>query len=241
MDASELAGRLTATIREGAGAEAVALLSLEPHSEVAASAMSAAVNALYRQHRDVGNMIVAAHLGASWCLGQAALQGQSEAVTALKRRARAMCFNAAANCWPGWGDEDVTIDDGDVAAAMGLAGLCQALAEELGLGPEAQGTSHWLIGALELARGDIAAARRAFAEAERNYAVLGDDAPQTLMVRSYDALAAKRATAGSDEAARALEAALDLLDGVGTDQARFFAEQVRKAEQVFEAHSRVSR
>ena len=78
----------------------------------------------------------------------------------------------------------MTVDGGDLACRP--PGLCQALAEELGLGPEAQGTSHWLIGALELARGDIAAARRAFAEAERNYAVLGDDAPQTLMVRSYD-------------------------------------------------------
>lgn len=192
--------------------------------------MSAAANALYREHRDVANMILAAHIGASWCLGQAALQSEPEIATALKRRARAICFNAAANCWPGWDDEGVTIDDGHVAAGRGLAGLCLGLAEELGLGPEAQGTSHWLVGALELALGDVEAARSAFAEAEQCYASLGDDAPQTVMARGYDALAAKDGAA--------LNEAMERLHALGTDDAQFFAEQIRKAEQVFGATSR---
>lgn len=230
MDSSELAEKLTAAIRKGAAADAVVLLSLEPDSAAGASAMSAAVTALYRDHRDVANMVLAAHVGATWCLGQAALQVEAGAATELMRRARAMCFNAAANCWPGWADEGAEIDDADVAAGLGLAAMCRALSQELALGPEAQGTSHWLVGALELARGDTVAARAAFAEAARAYAALGAQAPQTAMVRGYDALAAKDGVA--------LNEALERLHGLGTDEARFFAEQIRKAGQVFDARSR---
>ena len=227
MDAKDLSEKLVAKFRAGAGADAIALMSLADPA-VAAAAISAAVNALYKAHRDVGNMVLAAHVGASWCLGQAALQAEPEAATELKRRARAICFNAAANCWPGWGDEGVVIDDAHIAAGRALASLCRELAQELGLGAEAQGTSHWLVGALELALGDVAAARAAFAAADRSYAALGEDAPQTLMIRAYDALAM------SDSGGPELSDALERLDALGTEDGTFFASQIRKAEQVFE-------
>jgi hypothetical protein len=217
-------------MRDGRAADAIVIMSQERDPDVAAMAMSAAVNALYRSGRDFGNMVLAAHLGAAWCLGQASLHPEPEAATTLKRRARAICFNAAANCWPGWGDEGVAIDDGNVAAGRTLAGLCSELAKDLGLGPEVQGTSRWLIGALELALDHVAEARTAFAEAERDYAALGEDAPQTLMIRAYDALAVK-----PDGAGRALVSALEQLDALGTEDGQFFASQVRKAEQVLKA------
>jgi hypothetical protein len=178
-------------------------------------------------------MVLAAHVGASWCLGQAALQADAGAATELKRRARAMCFNAAANCWPGWGDEGVIIDDGHVAAGLGLAAMCRALSEELDLRPEAQGTSRWLVGALELARGDVAAAQSAFADAEQAYAAMDEGSAQILMVRGYDALAAK------DDAS--LEEALERLRALGTEDGNFFADQIAKARQVFEGRPRAGR
>jgi len=237
MDESEVAQKLAAMMHEGAAADTLVLIALQPDPAVAASAISAAVNLLYRSHRDVPNMVAAAHLGVAWCLGQASLQSDPEIAAILKKRARAMSFNAATNCWPGWGDEGVTIEDGEVEAARSLAGTCLALAHELDLGPKGVGTAHWLVGALELALGRIGAARAAFKEAQRSYGALGEEAPQTIMARGYDALAAKRGNESSDETAATLEEAWERLRALGTEDGQFFADQIARAEQVLNART----
>jgi len=236
MDAGEIAQKLTVMLHEGAAADALVLIALQPDPAVAASAISAAVNTLYKSHRDVSNMIVAAHLGVAWCLGQASLQPDPEVAATLKKRAHAMSFNAAANCWPGWGDDGVTIEDGEVEAARSLAGTCIALAHDLDLGPKGLGTAHWLIGALELALCRVVAARAAFEKAHRSYEALGDEAPQRLMAKGYDALAAKFGETSAKTVA-ALKKALDRLHGLGTEDGQFFAEQIARAERILSARS----
>jgi hypothetical protein len=180
-------------------------------------------------------MLVAAHLGVAWCLGQASLSLDPEVAATLKKRAHAMSFNAAANSWPGWGDEGVAIEDGEVEAARSLAGTCLVLAHDLDLGPKGLGTAHWLIGALALALGRDVPARAAFQEAQRSYTALGDEAPQLLMAQAYDALAAKFSDENSDEIAAALEEALERLHALGSEDGRFFADQITRAEQVLNA------
>jgi len=234
MDLGDLAEKLSAMIRENASADAMALIAAQSDPVATASAISAAVNALYSSHRDVGRMVVAAYFGVAWCLGQASLQLDPEVAASLKRRARAMSFNAAANCWPGWGDQGVTIEDGHVAAGLALAGMCRSLGQDLDLGPKEQGTANWLVGALELALGRIAAARAAFDDAQGSYAALGEEAPQTLMVQAYDALAA---TYGGEDNGQALNQALERLRALGTKDGDFFADQVEKARQELGAGS----
>ncbi len=232
MDTSELAQSLADTMREGSAAEALLLIALQSDLGASASAISSAVNTLYKSYRDVGSMLVVAHLGVTWCLGQAALRSDPEVATALRRRAHAMSFNSAANCWPGWGDEGVVIDDGHVKSARSLAGICLALAQQLELGPKGIGTAHWLIGALELALGHWACARAAFDEAQRSYAALGEAAPQRLMAQGYDALAAYCGDQSSDETASALKDLLERLSALGTEDGQFFADQIERADRV---------
>jgi hypothetical protein len=218
----------------GRTAEALALVAALQDAEVAASAVSAAVISLYRSQRDVANMVLAALSGSAWCLGQASLQSDAEVATRLKGRARAITFNAAANCWPGWDDEGVTIEDWHIAAGLSLAGLCLMLSRDLGLGAKAEGTAQWLVGALELALGDVASARATFAEAEQSNAALGDEAPQRLMAQGYHALADKCAAPDSHECARALQQALERLRAAGPEHGQFFADQIETAQRVFE-------
>jgi hypothetical protein len=232
VDADDIAGKLAAMMHEGAVADALVLIALQADPAVAASAISSAVKTLYRSHRDVSNMVVAAYLGVAWCLGQASLQSDPEVAANLKRRAHAMSFNAAANCWPGWDDEGVTIEDAEVKAARSLAGTCLALAHDLDLGPKGLGTAHWVIGALELALGRFSAARAAFQDAQRSYAALGEEAPQKLMAQGYDALAAKLGNVSSDECSAALKEALERLHSLGTEGGQFFADQIARAERV---------
>ena len=223
--------------REGGMGDAVVLIAAQSDPASTASAISAAINALYRLHHDISNMIAAAHLGVAWCLGQASLQLDPELAATLRRSARTMSFNAAANCWPGWDDEGVTIDQLQVEAALSLAGLCRELALDLELGPKAEGTAHWLIGALELALGRFTAARAGFQEAERSYSALSKEAPQKLMAKAYDALAAKYESPKSNAAIGALSDALESLRASAKDEAQFFAEQITTAERVFDARS----
>lgn len=234
--AGDLAQELAATIREGSAGDALVLISLQPDPAAAASAISTAVNMLYKSHRDVKSMIVAAHLGISWCLGRASIISDRTVAATLMKRAHSMSFNAAANCWPGWADEGVTIEDGYVEAAGSLAGLCLALAQDLELGPKGLGTAHWLIGALDLALGRFVTARASFQEARRSYSKLGEEAPQTLMAQGYDALAAN-CSDSSDETVSALKAAVKRLRALGTEDGQFFADQIERAGQVLNARS----
>jgi hypothetical protein len=177
-------------------------------------------------------MVLLAHVAASWCLGQARLQSDVEIATSLKRRAHAMCFNAAANCWPGWGHEGVTLRASDVAAGRVLAGLCLMLSQDLAIAPKAEGKAHWLVGAMELALGHFAEARAAFSKAEQSFASLPDNSEQVLMVQGYDALAQRLENPRSGEGKRALTARLDALKALGTEDGAFFAAQIARADEV---------
>jgi hypothetical protein len=67
--------------------------------------------------------------------------------------AQAFMFNAAADCWPGW--QVAENDAGDISetlnAGLTLAHRSSALVHRLALGAVREGTSHWMIGAYELA------------------------------------------------------------------------------------------
>src|ERR1700748_2946560 len=77
------------------------------------------VKALYRDRKDVTQMLAAARAGIRHCLEAAEQVVASEPDTAvtLKTNARIIAFNAAANGWPGWGDEGITIEQRHIAEA----------------------------------------------------------------------------------------------------------------------------
>jgi hypothetical protein len=108
----------------------------------------------------------------------------------LKKLARTIAFNTATNCWPGWGDDGIRIDQSHLQSGLTLAGLCRELVDELHLGQRARGGADWLIGALKLAAGRPSEALPDFERARRTFEVAGDT-PYELMARGYIALARK--------------------------------------------------
>src|SRR5215831_7987465 len=92
----------------------------------------------------------------------------SESARRYKARARAIAYNAGADCWPGWGDP-VEIKSADIGEGLKLAERSYELVEELDLGDEARGGAIWLIGALQMAFGHWSTAIEQFSRAEKAF------------------------------------------------------------------------
>ena len=195
------------------------------------SAFHSAVKAFYRERKDVTNMLVAGEMGVAYCRRMAVPEPDAEQKTReLRKLARVIAFNTAVNCWPGWGDAGIVIEERHIRAGLELAAQCRELSQELALSPREQGGAHWLTGALELALGRLKIARAAFEEAERVY-VAGELTAYALMARGYIALTGKDAGA--------LNGALNRLRLEGSKDAIFFADQIATADRLLFA-ARVS-
>jgi hypothetical protein len=94
------------------------------------------------------------------------------------------------------------------------------------------GNAHWLLGAHLMARGEHEHAVAAFAAAAAKFEAASRPV-EVLMVEAYRALALRLER--PDDAARAetLAKRLAALEAAGTDDAKYYAEQVRTAERAF--------
>jgi tetratricopeptide (TPR) repeat protein len=188
--------------------------------------------ALYREHKNVTQMLAIAKAGIAYCLvaaEQVAAQDPAAAVT-LKTKAKAIAYNAAANSWPGWGDDGIVITPSHIEEAVGLAVRSLALVEDLKLGQRQLGTSQWLVGALHLAAGRSDDAIAALMRAHDTYAAGGERIAE-LLALGYLALA--RSRQGAPERSRAeLEEICQRLQTDGSPQAMAFVKQLRTADRL---------
>lgn len=196
------------------------------------SAFHSSVKKLYREHKDVGHMLVAGEAGLAYCLNQANLESDENKTRELKKLGRAIAYNTAVNCWPGWGDDGIVIADSNIAAAIKIAQQCLNLTQELALGPRPLGGAHWLVGALELAAHRFDVARRAFEQAERAYLIDASLPAYVLMARGYVALTGKSDPHSPLETGEALNEALSRLRAEGSKDAMFFADQIATANRL---------
>jgi len=231
-----LVHRLVEMIRSGRVGDAMALIEAHADPGAMGAALGSAVKTIYREHHDVTSMIVAGNIGLAYCVRNAALAADDDAARQLRTIGRTIAFNAAANCWPGWGDAGIVIEDAHILAGLKLAEESRALVQELGLGARAQGTAQWLVGALELAAGRLAAARAAFAQAEQVFLAADAGASQApahaLMARGYMALAQKADPQSRAEGAATLSEILARLRAEGSKDAIFFADQLATADRI---------
>jgi hypothetical protein len=197
-----------------------------------ASAFNSSVKKLYREYKDVTHMLVAGEAGLAYCLNRANLESDQNKEIELQKLARAIAFNTATNCWPGWGDDGIVIDEPNLNAGIKLALQCLDLTQQLALAPRALGGAHWLIGALELAAHRFDAARREFEQAERTYLSDGSLPAYVLMARGYLALTRKADPGSPTENAETLPQALDRLRAEGSKDAVFFADQIATANRL---------
>ncbi|MCP4383957.1 MAG: hypothetical protein GY798_21540 [Hyphomicrobiales bacterium] len=212
----------------------VALSALEADSDPSAVAKRYIdfAQALYNERKDVTQMLAAARAGIRYCMDAADRVGTTDATgaQALKETAKVIAFNAAANSWPGWGDEGVRIDESHLSEAGELASICQGLVYDLDLGPDQTGNAHWLVGAIHMASGRYGEAIASFNRA-RDAFQTADNPASALMAAGYGALARKRAD-DPDWSPDEYEGILRQLRQDGTADGAAFAVQLVTADRL---------
>jgi len=166
--------------------------------------------------------------GISGAGSQAERAGATDPVAAatLKTKAKAIAYNAAANSWPGWGDDAPS----HIADASDLAQRSLELVEDLKLGHRQVGTSQWLVGALHLAAGRSDDAIVALTRARDAYGAGGERASE-LLALGYLALACSRQDTPERHRAELEEICLQLQQD-GSPQAMAFVKQLRTADRL---------
>jgi hypothetical protein len=217
--------------------DAISVIDAHEDPTAVGSAFNSTVKNLYRRYHDVTSMIAAGDMGLAYCLSKAALESDDDKRRELKKLGKVIAFNTAANCWPGWGDAGIVVEEAQIEAGIKLATQSRDLVLELALEPRKQGTAHWLVGALELAAGRSVVARVAFERAEQAFLTDDTTACSVLMARGYVALARKADPSSHVEGADMLSEILERLRADGSKEAIFFADQLVTADRVLDPGS----
>jgi hypothetical protein len=188
--------------------------------------------ALYKERKDITQMLAVAKAGIEYCLDAAECLTSKDPATSetLKTNAKVMAYNAAANSWPGWGDEGVVIEKPHIQDAIELATRSLQLVEELKLGDRQRGNGHWLIGALHIAGGRSNEAIAALTRARDAFRTGGARAYE-LMALGYIAVARKRGDAGERHADE-LDEICRQLQQDGSPDAMAFFQQLKTADRL---------
>jgi hypothetical protein len=210
---------------------AVAAITAIADTPVALESLAQLCQRAYRDLKSVPAMTAIAWAAVGFALKCAAASPDSESANRYKGRARAIAYNAGANCWPGWGDAVETKAD-DVAEGLKLAQQCDELTRELGLGDKAVGASVWLIGALEMAAGRLPTAIARFQGAERAFEAAQLPVPAA-MARGYVALAEKAQAESHLKGAESLAGTILSLRSMESPEGQFFADQLLTADRIF--------
>lgn len=190
-------------------------------------------NDYYNNRKDVAALILASRAGIDFCLRRARELTTSDEPTAtrLRGRAKMISYNLGANLWPGWKDP-VVLSTNDLAIGLDAARLNLRLGQELGRPAEPLGHAHWLLGAQLLAANKHTEAAKEFATSAAKFKEAKKPTEEQ-MAASYEKLAHRLGDPKNADHQTNLQAALKTLTDLNNDDAKFFAEQIRTAEEVF--------
>lgn len=205
---------------------AIEFLSAQDDTLAAVKVCDDLVRHLYNEAKNVPAMLMIGRAGIQLGLDRAAREPDAGRAAAIKGQAKAIAYNVAANAWPGWEDEGITITGSDIACGLDAAKTNLRLARELQRGDLPMSRAHWVIGALHMAAGDLDAAKPAFEQAAQ-FARAADEQAEALLSDGCAALV-DVFRGGSDVALSAILAAL------ATDEnGPFFAGQIESARRLF--------
>lgn len=218
--------------RDGPAA-AIAYLESQPDPAAVALAFDAVARHAYQTLRDVSAMLTVAQAGIEFALRTSLDVAEEDADLALNLSeiAKTINYNLAANTWPGWGDEGISLTPEQQAAGFYAAHKNLELAEILDKGDLPLSRAYWLIGAHQLAAGASNEARSAFKRAAQ-YASTAGQPEEALLSEGYAHLAALLAEPGQPAHPAALQAALSALRQ--HENGEFFTRQLETARQVFQ-------
>lgn len=222
---------LLALVQTGKVADAIAVVKANPNPMEAAAAFIELSKQTYRDLKDVSSMVALGNAGTQFAVSKAASSENFADAEKLRKYAKVLAFNTAANCWPGWGDIGIDIKTEHLQAGLTLAELCRDLTVELKLGHKERGTAHWLIGALDLAMGHYAESLAELQRAKEEFRA-GGNSDQVLLADGYAALALKAQPESRLAGAHELDRILLLLGNQNSKEAQFFANQLITADRV---------
>jgi hypothetical protein len=155
---------------------------------------------------------------------------EREALMATQR----LCFNAAADGWPGWEEASQwpPPTKAELNRGLALARRSSALVHRLDLGPRREGTSHWMIGAYHLALGETDDALAAFSLAVSRYQSAPAPGPAWL-AQGYIAIACEAASRARPDGAASFEEAQAAIAAGGFEEGTAWGKQLDVARRVF--------
>ncbi len=159
--------------------------------------------------------------GRAWAEAEANEELQNQVLSFVK----ATAYNLASFTWPGWGQEGIVIRGEDREEGVRAAELNLRLAKGLEKGPQALSAAYWIVGAHQLTADDPESAVTSFKRAKSHSEKAGDRAG-ALMNRGYAGIAL--ALSGQLSMGLAtVRSAISQLEAEGSDDAKFYAGQVR--------------
>jgi hypothetical protein len=189
---------------------------------------------LYNERKDLPRMILAARAGIDFAMRHAKAFDTIDPKLAaqLRGQAKAMAYNLGANCWPGWKEPGITIGQAELIIGLDAARINLRLGRELRRPAEPLGHAHWLLGAQLLAAKQFEGAADEFTSSAQEFGEAKKPTEER-MALSYEKLSLHVARPNDRRSHEAWQRSLADLEALDNDDARFFGEQIRTAEQVF--------
>lgn len=186
----------------------------------------------YWKQRDLSAALVFARAGLQYGLTTAATLSKTdpERATELRALAKGLAYDIASFTWPGWNQDGIEISEEQLAEGLQAARANLRLAKELKKGALPMFRAYWVLGAQELAAGNMQSSSPAFLMAAA-HAEEANSRGEELMARSYVCMVAVLA-------AEDMEASSERLHGLLAELRKekdgpFLADQVETALQVF--------
>ena len=185
------------------------------------------VRDLYWQEKSVEAVVPVARAGIQYCLTKASELAEKDSAAAHKMvdYAKIMSYNLSSFTWPGWDEKDIVITDEALVAGLEAAMLNVRLVERLGGKPGQMSNSYWAIGAQYLAMKEYTKAMDAF-EFAVSYARKANAKGAELMNKGYVAMVKILEGTDKDNAQVDFNRTVELLKDIGTDDSKFFANQL---------------
>jgi hypothetical protein len=220
--------------REQDSFRAIAQIESSHVPQFVAKSYSQLVQDLYQRAKDVPLMLMIGRAGVQYALLEARRHDSSDPALArqLRASAKAMSYNLSANCWPAWEEPGIAITAGELEHGHDLARLNLHLAHELQVSADKVAAAYWLLGAHQLAAKETAAAIDSFSQAAQLYEQAAQNDSQQ-MAKGYVGIARMQHGETRADGERQLDSAIASLVASGSDDAKFYAQQLASVAKFF--------